>query len=95
MIPPSQNLNRFRRNDRQYKWLSTMFDALNVQSDTLTRQEACKNLLTYIGSELEYQQVFEDVAKQFGLVNTPKLDPYSTFAIQSNGNMSNTQMRDI
>ena len=95
MIPPSQNPDRCKRNDNQYHWLHSVFDAMNSELENLTWEEACKDLLLHIRSTSNYNSVFKEVAKHFGLVNAPMLDPYTTFAIQSDGNMSNTQMRDL
>ena len=73
LIPLLANLVRYRRNEKEYKWLDNIMDTLKMDlSSTNNRNNSCYNLLCYIGLKDIYKLVFEKAAKSFGLTKLPK-----------------------
>jgi hypothetical protein len=93
MIPQSSSLDSMKRNDYRHNFVAEIMN--NLDKDGARPEETRNDFLTMLARSDDCLDHFREVAYSEGLSLIKRLDEETSFAIQSDVNLSNTQMRTL
>jgi hypothetical protein len=93
MILQCSHLDSMKTNDTRHNFVSEILENLSKEG---SRPEAtCKDFLTMLARSDDCREQFREVAHSEGLSPIERLDEETSFAIQSDSNLSNTQFQAL
>jgi hypothetical protein len=93
MIPQSLSLDSMKRNDYRHNFVAEIMS--NLDKDNARPKETREDFLTMLARSDDCRDHFRAVAHSEGLSLVERLGEETPFAIQSDANLSNTQMRAL
>jgi hypothetical protein len=92
-IPQSSSLDSMKRNGYRHNFVAEIMN--NLDKDGARPEETRKDFLTMLARSDDCRDHFREVAYSEWLSLIERLDEETSFAIQSDANLSNTQMRAL
>jgi hypothetical protein len=92
-IPQSSSLDSMKRSDYRHDFVAEIMNNLDKDGDK--PEETRKDFLKMLARSDDCRDHFREVAHSEGLSLIERLDEETSFAIQSDANLSNTQMRAL